>query len=161
MCKNNLKHIWSISLWQTSSLTLLLPFLCPQPRFHYLVFHHSSGIIYFYLSLNIQSKTISGKEPYRICGQWTNKSCGRNILLAHLVKMQICVQLLFWVVLQEHGHPKLRRVFGWSSLWGKRAAFPCLALNLWPFMLQVSCWTEQDFQPAEADSDPMSSTGYV
>lgn len=137
---------------------MLLPFLCPQPRYYYLVFYHSPDIIYFCLSPHIQSKTISGKEPCRICGQWTNESCGKNILLAHLMKMQIFVQLLFWVLIQDHGYPKLSRVFGWSSPCGKRAVFPCLALNLWPFMLQVSSWTEQAFEPAEVDSDPMCSS---
>lgn len=127
---------------------MLLPFLCPQPRYHYLVFYHSPGILFLKcLSLNIQSKTILGKEPCGLCGEWTNRSCGKNTLLAHLVKMQICVQLLFWVLIEEHRYPKLSRVFGLSSLWGKRAAFPCLALSLWPSMLQVSCWTDQFLSP--------------
>lgn len=159
MCKNYLKHICSISVVFATRSNILLNCAASLSRDIIILFSIPTLILfYFCLSLNIQSKTASGKEPCRLPEQWANKSCAKNSLPAHLMKMKICVQLLFWVLIQEHRYPKLRRVLGLSSLCGKRAAFPCLALNLWPLMLQVSCWTEQAFEPAEVDSDPVCSS---
>lgn len=128
MCKNNLKRICSISVMfairtnillnSVTSLPLpsaqiLLSFCLSLPRSYFI----------FVLSLNIYSKSISGKWPCRLPGRLTNRSCGKNILPTHLVRMQTCMQPLFSVWIQEHPYPKVSRVFGLSSLCRKHAAF--------------------------------------
>lgn len=134
MCKNNLKHICPISVTFAIRASILLnsvaPFLCPQSRSYYLAVYHSPDLILFCLSLNLYSKSISGKEPCRLTRRLINESCGKHILPTFLVRMQTCMQLLFSVQIQEHHYPKLRRAFTLSSLFRKSVTFPCLTFKL-------------------------------